>query len=740
MSVFYLPRAVAFDTNSNRISGAKLNFYTAGTDTRKDTYSDSALTTANSNPVVADSTGLFGAIYMESGAYKVVLTDSSDVTLWTQDNVSAGVDGLTYNLGSSSAADRTAEERLKDRKSVKDVGAVGDGSTDDSTAIGNAMDDDIAWFPEGNYRISADTTLASDDLIRFDRGAYITIDSGVTLTVNGDIDCGRLWIFRGSGSVVFGSSFKGVVYPEWIGVRTEHTAATNTSYWNAFIQALGYQNHLSVDFGRGTYAFTAPFYLRQRMTIEGKGFFATTFDLSGSNEHGMECVFVNSDGDVTRDTAMEGSCVYAFLRDVYVDCTDMTFTSSAKRFMFYGAALSSSLIERNRFGSPSTSTNQMDGIFLGPSRADESSDPGLHHAANRSVIRDNRLSNYRDGIVLGRTDATWSTAEPASGGAGDLIGGDVYENEVYGNYFAGCPVLGAQSRITCRINYYDDSAGTVSAARPKPYSNSIYDNSFEHGGTVVNLTGTLAVTNGSTAVTGTGTLFSTELPTPSASYPVAIRLSDGSSSYTVQVASIASATSLTLSSNWSGNTASGRTATSRYGAAVYCGAKGRNNRIRDNYIDEGVYSVWVGANASHTVVEDNHSGGSPLEQVQDDSAYDAGVVVRHIKGEGSEDNELTIASGAITLPARDARIGAYKVDTESDASTDDLDTITGGKADDLLTFTAANDARTVVFKDGTGNLRLSADFSLDSGQDTITLRKDRDSGNWYQVATANNGT
>ena len=87
MSIFTLPRAYGINTDGTLVSGAKINFYDAGTSTPKATYSDSALSVANSNPVVADSNGLFGAIYLGAGLYKVVLTDASDVVLWTQDNV-----------------------------------------------------------------------------------------------------------------------------------------------------------------------------------------------------------------------------------------------------------------------------------------------------------------------------------------------------------------------------------------------------------------------------------------------------------------------------------------------------------------------------------------------------------------------------------------------------------------------------------------------------------------------------
>lgn len=84
------------DDGTGIASGWKLNFYSTGTSTRKDTFSDSALTSANANPVVADSSGRFGNIFLESGTYKVVLTDASDVEKWSADPV----DG---SLGASGA-------------------------------------------------------------------------------------------------------------------------------------------------------------------------------------------------------------------------------------------------------------------------------------------------------------------------------------------------------------------------------------------------------------------------------------------------------------------------------------------------------------------------------------------------------------------------------------------------------------------------------------------------------------
>ncbi len=92
---------------------------------------------------------------------------------------------------------------------------------------------------------------------------------------------------------------------------------------------------------------------------------------------------------------------------------------------------------------------------------------------------------------------------------------------------------------------------------------------------------------------------------------------------------------------------------------------------------------------------------------------------------------LTIDTGAITITKR-----RVYVDTESAASSDDLDTINGGEDGQIVVFAAANDARTVVMKDGTGNLKLAGDFSLDNDTDTMVLVK---SGtNWLEISRSAN--
>lgn len=81
------PEYRALDSSGVPLSGAKMNVYEAGTTTPINTYSDTALSIANANPVVSNSVGIFGDMFVAPDDYKYVLTDSDDVTIDTRDNI-----------------------------------------------------------------------------------------------------------------------------------------------------------------------------------------------------------------------------------------------------------------------------------------------------------------------------------------------------------------------------------------------------------------------------------------------------------------------------------------------------------------------------------------------------------------------------------------------------------------------------------------------------------------------------
>jgi hypothetical protein len=91
---------------------------------------------------------------------------------------------------------------------VKTYGATGDGVTDDRDDINTAMIaavNGICFFPPGTYKISSALTIGSTVTAVFARGASLSVDTGVTVTINGEVAAGNYSIFTraGTGTVVF---------------------------------------------------------------------------------------------------------------------------------------------------------------------------------------------------------------------------------------------------------------------------------------------------------------------------------------------------------------------------------------------------------------------------------------------------------------------------------------------------------------------------------------------------------
>jgi hypothetical protein len=98
--------------------------------------------------------------------------------------------------------------------------------------------------------------------------------------------------------------------------------------------------------------------------------------------------------------------------------------------------------------------------------------------------------------------------------------------------------------------------------------------------------------------------------------------------------------------------------------------------------------------------------------------------------------ELTIDTGAVTLSGSH---GIHTIDTEGDAASDDLDTITGGAEGDQIIIYPANDARSVVIKHGTGNITTfdGTDLTLDTDDHIALLIYT--GGGWKVIANSAGG-
>ena len=183
-----------FSNDGLPLSGGKLYTYLAGTTTPSPTYTTAAGTIANSNPIILDSAGRVpNEIWLINGTtYKFILKTSGDVVLGTYDNIPGSVsaqdiadiyaafantsditkgDALVGFKQSNAtgfltgAVARTVHQKLQEWVSVKDFGALGNGTGNDTAAIQAALDTGLSViFPKGIYNVSSNLTVSSNNV------------------------------------------------------------------------------------------------------------------------------------------------------------------------------------------------------------------------------------------------------------------------------------------------------------------------------------------------------------------------------------------------------------------------------------------------------------------------------------------------------------------------------------------------------------------------------------------------
>ena len=83
------PKLQFFDANGAPLVGGKLYTYAAGSTTPLASYTDSTGVSANTNPIILDSRGEAN-VWLGAASYKFALYDSTNVLIWTVDNINGG--------------------------------------------------------------------------------------------------------------------------------------------------------------------------------------------------------------------------------------------------------------------------------------------------------------------------------------------------------------------------------------------------------------------------------------------------------------------------------------------------------------------------------------------------------------------------------------------------------------------------------------------------------------------------
>ena len=191
IGVFYQ----AFTNGGIPLNAGYIYTYIAGSTTPQATYTTSVGNVQNANPIVLSSSGRPPAqIWLTQGvSYRFDIYDSTGTLIKTYDNVD-GINALNFSGGSAlvgflqagtGAVATTAQAKMREIVSIKDFGALVDGSTDDDVADQAAIDAVSAagggdvFFNAGTTRTGTRLNLPSNVGLRGTQKSCIKLLAGV---------------------------------------------------------------------------------------------------------------------------------------------------------------------------------------------------------------------------------------------------------------------------------------------------------------------------------------------------------------------------------------------------------------------------------------------------------------------------------------------------------------------------------------------------------------------------------
>jgi hypothetical protein len=248
-----IPKTQFIGADGSPLVGGKVYTYAAGTTSPQATYTDSAGSTPNTNPIILDSRGEAN-IWLGEAAYKFKLTDADDVEIWVVDYIAAPTTAVspvltgnvTISTNSSSPALKITQTGTGDVLRVQDStdpdltpfvitssGAVGIGTVAPTEALDIDDNGRIQLSSNGTSRtlISADATNSTFDVkdarncvVKTNGVTRLTIASTGTSTFSSPINVtgnssitgtfgisGALTVSSGGASITGNSSVSGTL-------------------------------------------------------------------------------------------------------------------------------------------------------------------------------------------------------------------------------------------------------------------------------------------------------------------------------------------------------------------------------------------------------------------------------------------------------------------------------------------------------------------------------------------------
>jgi hypothetical protein len=201
------------DANAGLVGNMTDDVFIAGTDFTPGTTTQLTLSVGAGS--ITNTWIFFDAAYQADNS----IASLNGTTLTFTTPIPVGVQTVTVKIGTTIAIGTVDDSNVKsgsklynritDFYDVRDFGAVGNGVTDDTAAFTVGVTPLLVTPCPSAYLIKTNTTITSDLIFM---GGVITVPTGVTLTINGEVSAPSKVIFQGSGTVIIN---KGEIDVSW---------------------------------------------------------------------------------------------------------------------------------------------------------------------------------------------------------------------------------------------------------------------------------------------------------------------------------------------------------------------------------------------------------------------------------------------------------------------------------------------------------------------------------------------
>ena len=204
-------------------------------------------------------------------AGKILTTNGTSVS-WVET-------GSTSVIATGSTESRQLTDRFADGLNVKDFGAVGDGSTNDTTAV-QAMITAVGYanFPKGTFVVHS---AILDAPLYFEEGAALTVPSGKGLNITNTINSPKQYIFKGEGTYTLKNDTDSGedarhVFASWFGIFP-NINVDQSSKIQKMIDSVGNTRESVLEFDIGSYSLDSTVLIGRACWIRGQGIRRTVF-------------------------------------------------------------------------------------------------------------------------------------------------------------------------------------------------------------------------------------------------------------------------------------------------------------------------------------------------------------------------------------------------------------------------------------------------------------------------------